>query len=1189
MSVNIDSLNIELTSDVGKASNSFSKLVKSLKEFKEAIKNSDAEKLSASISKLASAAEPTSQSSNNISKLARVLKSMKELGEMKHLYKIAGGISSISKAINSISLSKLKEFNSTFKSKKALSEFAKFENANDVKTEESSPQKIQTVDVTQSEEGSPNRRGSFLSQIGQMVQMFNLGKSGISGWSKGINGLSTAAVGLAGKFALAAGIAVSVGKALNEQVKKMFRFAMATFSLIPKSITGIKNGFVSLKKTFSSARDTLAGIPGTIISRMFPAVKGLFDTIKNFWRSVKRVAFYRLIRTLLKHITSAVKEGVENLYQYSKIFEGTFSKSLDRVSTSFLYLRNSIGAAVSPLINALAPAIDFVVDRLIELINWFNRAMATLTGASSWTKALRYPKEFAESANGAGKALKDLRFLIAGFDELNVLPSKNTGGGGASNPDYSKMFEEQTLEKIGFFEKIREKFLKGDWAGLGKEFALKFDSIIKGINAESIGKGIADKLNNVIETAKSFFNTTGLNGTFYELGAKLSEGIKGFDSKFDYAGFGKTVAGFWNSIFNTVYGFVNTFPWASIGKNWGTGFDNMFRGIKWNTIADTASTSINGVFTTIKNFIENFNLAEHITAFTNSFNKMIRDIKWADIGKTINDGFHWVLDGAIAFVKTFDWSAFGQSIADMLERIEWDDIFGKVREFGGGLVQGVGTFVGKVKGPIKKMLDSFFKNLRQFFQENKDEIKKIFYDIVDMIPWDEIAAFMFEVKWEIFKVKAKMFFVGLGSVVSGGLKFIGGLFEGLANWIAGGDVNQTIKDNFDAVTGGEIDFSSYWGDQKEIPTPTFSEEELKKGRETVTSIWEGLKTKATGLFTDIQMSADKIFPGISSTIINAFKGARDISVPLAENLSGSSKTAFEGMGISASGWRNITTTAFDDVNTSASGTFPSIFEKIKSVFSSDEGSAITNAKTSTEDWKTKSLGYFEEVGNGGNTIFSVLSQKINQAFSEMKSAAITNSESMSSQTTKNFGSIQTSANSVFPDVLNRIRETFKSAKDSAVKDSEEMANKTTGFFGSVFSKISEFMQKVREAKQSASELQSLNAVSVKTSVHTKATNVRMRAAGGLPDVGEMFIARESGPELVGKIGGSSAVANNDQIVEAVSKGVAEAVASVMQSANKGGSTKNINLVVNGRQLLTTVIEEARREAMRTGVNPLEAI
>lgn len=48
------------------------------------------------------------------------------------------------------------------------------------------------------------------------------------------------------------------------------------------------------------------------------------------------------------------------------------------------------------------------------------------------------------------------------------------------------------------------------------------------------------------------------------------------------------------------------------------------------------------------------------------------------------------------------------------------------------------------------------------------------------------------------------------------------------------------------------------------------------------------------------------------------------------------------------------------------------------------------------------------------------------------------------------------------------------------------------------------------------------------------------ANGGFPKVGEMFYARESGPELVGKIGSRSAVVNNQQIVDSVSSGVSRA-------------------------------------------------
>lgn len=56
------------------------------------------------------------------------------------------------------------------------------------------------------------------------------------------------------------------------------------------------------------------------------------------------------------------------------------------------------------------------------------------------------------------------------------------------------------------------------------------------------------------------------------------------------------------------------------------------------------------------------------------------------------------------------------------------------------------------------------------------------------------------------------------------------------------------------------------------------------------------------------------------------------------------------------------------------------------------------------------------------------------------------------------------------------------------------------------------------------------------------------ATGGFPNTGEMFIARENGiPEMVGRIGGQTAVANNDQIVEGIVGGVRTANEGVISA------------------------------------------
>lgn len=81
--------------------------------------------------------------------------------------------------------------------------------------------------------------------------------------------------------------------------------------------------------------------------------------------------------------------------------------------------------------------------------------------------------------------------------------------------------------------------------------------------------------------------------------------------------------------------------------------------------------------------------------------------------------------------------------------------------------------------------------------------------------------------------------------------------------------------------------------------------------------------------------------------------------------------------------------------------------------------------------------------------------------------------------------------------------------------------------------------------------------------------ITTRATGGYVPTGQMFIARERGAELVGNIGNRTAVANNDQIVEAVSSGVYQAVMSAIANRN-GSDEQNINVYLDGRQITASV-------------------
>lgn len=69
----------------------------------------------------------------------------------------------------------------------------------------------------------------------------------------------------------------------------------------------------------------------------------------------------------------------------------------------------------------------------------------------------------------------------------------------------------------------------------------------------------------------------------------------------------------------------------------------------------------------------------------------------------------------------------------------------------------------------------------------------------------------------------------------------------------------------------------------------------------------------------------------------------------------------------------------------------------------------------------------------------------------------------------------------------------------------------------------------------------LNALGALQWLKIKVPKISFYAQGGMPDTGELYMARENGiSEMVGRIGNRAAVANNDQIVTAVTQGVASA-------------------------------------------------
>ena len=88
---------------------------------------------------------------------------------------------------------------------------------------------------------------------------------------------------------------------------------------------------------------------------------------------------------------------------------------------------------------------------------------------------------------------------------------------------------------------------------------------------------------------------------------------------------------------------------------------------------------------------------------------------------------------------------------------------------------------------------------------------------------------------------------------------------------------------------------------------------------------------------------------------------------------------------------------------------------------------------------------------------------------------------------------------------------------------------------------------------------------------------------GLPPVGQMFVAREKGPELVGTLGGHTAVMNNNQIVGSVSDGVARAVRSVLGTSQQPRGQQIFNIYLDeDHKLGSYTLEQLQDMAISNG-------
>jgi len=192
--------------------------------------------------------------------------------------------------------------------------------------------------------------------------------------------------------------------------------------------------------------------------------------------ALKRILIYRAIRGVIKAVTGAINEGIERMYAWSEANDQVFMRVMDTYATEVQYLKDAIGAALSPLIEMLMPYLVQLVDWFVELINVVNQFFRALAGYDTWLKVDKVAAKFKTDTEGAAKAQKALNSQLMDFDQLNLITTpKSSGKTETETPGLSGHYTDidpAIKEAAAKFKKFLEPFkeLKGILADIWKEF-----------------------------------------------------------------------------------------------------------------------------------------------------------------------------------------------------------------------------------------------------------------------------------------------------------------------------------------------------------------------------------------------------------------------------------------------------------------------------------------------------------------------------------------------------------------------------------------------------------------------------------------------------------------------------------------------------------------------------------------------
>ena len=533
---------------------------------------------------------------------------------------------------------------------------------------------------------------------------------------------------------------------------------------LTKSIDILKSGLSQVanlvKSGVLSAFKSINAHVKSFSNRIKDAGKALKNTItsgnsatkvaKKFANEIFRVSKMlklMITRMALRKVIAEVGDGFKSL----AIHSDTFNNSVSSMMNGAKQLGYSFAAMVSPLINALAPAIVYLIDLFTKLANVINQVLSALTGGTTWNKAKAFTSSwrdsFEDTADAASDTAKEIKKTVMGFDELNQLTDNSQKAASNKNKDggIGDMFDTVPIDSKwkDIADWLKKMWELGDFYDLGKLLGEKLRDMLESIpwdkiraTANKLGKSLATLINGFVEVER----------LGYDIGYTIAQSV--------------------NTVFEFLNGFVRNLHWASIGKFIADTFNGFFENIDWDLIKDTVITGMRGIAQAIWQFIQEFhwdNISDFIKNGLDTIAKGIRAFfetpGYDDRGFKLNDSWAKRLGKEIGhqLSEVFEdkelWHEVGQALGDLVQgaidflagfvsELDVQDVVDSLTEMVNGFFEQVDSEqAGKTLG---ELLQKLYDIIKGFWLGNKDtlynEVKEFFGGFFSEVDVEQMAA-----------------------------------------------------------------------------------------------------------------------------------------------------------------------------------------------------------------------------------------------------------------------------------------------------------------------------------------------------------------------------------------------------------------------------------------------------------------